>query len=310
MRAAKISDCGSSPHMRGARRHRLPALPVRRIIPAHAGSTIGQGAPLLVAQDHPRTCGEHCNTTVMRAILRGSSPHMRGAPLDQGREGPRLRIIPAHAGSTRPRGRRPPPGGDHPRTCGEHGTGTFRLNDVVGSSPHMRGARSDVPGEGVRTGIIPAHAGSTRYSSGHRGTPRDHPRTCGEHPVANDGGTAPTGSSPHMRGARGRGNPDHHGLRIIPAHAGSTPQWASDLDHVGDHPRTCGEHAISVFIPAISVGSSPHMRGAPIGNPIGNSWDTDHPRTCGEHLYGGTTPHQGSGSSPHMRGALSTPITK
>ena len=56
------TDCGSSPHTRGARprsrRHRLRRHR-GRIIPAYAGSTTSSGRMDERAWDHPRIRGEH-----------------------------------------------------------------------------------------------------------------------------------------------------------------------------------------------------------------------------------------------------------
>ena len=49
--------------------------------------------------------------------------------------------------------------------------------------------------------IIPAHAGSTNRAAKRGINYRDHPRTCGEHPINYLGKTDAQGSSPHMRGA-------------------------------------------------------------------------------------------------------------
>ena len=176
---------GSSPHTRGARRrcartpppggdhprirgeHLIEQLFVREklgIIPAYAGSTLNTTSPLWLllgssphtrgalfkdaelnklVQDHPRIRGEHAETaenhTVflgiipayagstlrrsgVRDVLRGSSPHTRGARSDVVVSGTSL--------------------GDHPRIRGEH---------------RARPPALDEPG-----GIIPAYAGSTR----------------------------------------------------------------------------------------------------------------------------------------------------
>ena len=52
---------------------------------------------------------------------------------------------------------------------------------MEGSSPHTRGARQDAAGLQVRTGIIPAYAGSTIETTSGQRLPKDHPRIRGEH---------------------------------------------------------------------------------------------------------------------------------
>ena len=178
----------------------------------------------------------------VHALERGSSPHMRGAPVPARGRGAGHGIIPAHAGSTGPVAPVSPLGPDHPRTCGEHSTMVPLGTESVGSSPHMRGAQSDSACGRQRVRIIPAHAGSTKPPA----------------PVWGSG----AGSSPHMRGAprrRGRrGGP----AGIIPAHAGSTMARSPTAPRPSDHPRTCGEHRVYSPRRPSTAGSSPHMRGA------------------------------------------------
>ena len=172
---------------------------------------------------------------------------------------------------------------DHPRTCGEH---------VLG------GAHVD-----LRHRIIPAHAGSTVSSSVMGTSFRDHPRTCGEHTVNSEGYRINTGSSPHMRGALHVRPRRHGGPGIIPAHAGSTPSWATSTCCAGDHPRTCGEHTNLNALWKPCLGSSPHMRGARRGGVVGRRRPGIIPAHAGStscllaHLLAT------DGSSPHMRGA-------
>ena len=152
---------------------------------------------------------------------------MRGALASYGTPCRRRWIIPAHAGSTWAMMPSYRPRQDHPRTCGEHGDESQLLNIISGSSPHMRGA---LPYGGVCcmcNRIIPAHAGSTieRFEAGD--PQRDHPRTCGEHPLPLRRRDMGVGSSPHMRGA----------LLKKPV----------NVQRDGDHPRTCGEHSRSML---------------------------------------------------------------
>ena len=111
---------GSSPHTRGAPVFlRIPATPVG-IIPAYAGSTTCGATKAKKQPDHPRIRGEHDKDQHTQAMIMGSSPHTRGAPISAPTTWSVIRIIPAYAGSTRrisPGGSSPP---DHPRIRGEH----------------------------------------------------------------------------------------------------------------------------------------------------------------------------------------------
>ena len=155
----------------------------------------------------------------------------------------------------------------------------------------------------VRHGIIPAHAGNTDISVVFWNKRRDHPRTCGEHIGVLKMIPEISGSSPHMRGTLAASKSYSAAARIIPAHAGNTAFRAFRSGLSEDHPRTCGEHATANITALIPAGSSPHMRGTPIGG-ISIEPEQNHPRTCGEHE--GLTLHDASEleSSPHMRGTL------
>ena len=113
---------GSSPHTRGLRLCRPEVWGRDRIIPAHAGFTLGP--------------------PISTSMGSGSSPHTRGLPGADGRTFRKRRIIPAHAGFTFTS----PPimrlQSDHPRTRGVYlrpPTGCWRR---PGSSPHTRGLPS------------------------------------------------------------------------------------------------------------------------------------------------------------------------
>ena len=152
---------------------------------------------------------------------------------------------------------------DHPRTCGEHSTVTISPLLSVGSSPHVRGAHGAESAQSAGHGIIPACAGSTHDYRQGSWNARDHPRMCGEHrrPLCRWSGTR--GSSPHVRGALGRSPASSAKQGIIPACAGSTSWSRPRCTGRWDHPRMCGEHAMSKGEITADEGSSPHVRGAP-----------------------------------------------
>ena len=213
---------GSSPLTRGAPDAGATVVVVVGIIPAHAGSTAGQKPGSVGALDHPRSRGEHGLMTALGGPWGGSSPLTRGAPDGVLASAGGAGIIPAHAGSTTPTtgtrsGRR-----DHPRSRGEHTGFTQDELDAMGSSPLTRGALAGAPAEPPLTGIIPAHAGSTRTRREVSPRYRDHPRSRGEHGGVLSGTVAGGGSSPLTRGALPRRLLADRLRGIIPAHAGST----------------------------------------------------------------------------------------
>ena len=110
---------------------------------------------------------------------------------------------------------------------------------------------------------------------------------------------------------------------IIPAYAGSTIVAVHCKQIARDHPRIRGEHDLKLSGDSISLGSSPHTRGARVrrhrgrrgrgiipayaGSTISYSlvhcFYRDHPRIRGEHCVGCSGGVAERGSSPHTRGA-------
>ncbi len=255
---------GSSPHVRGARLERDENPSGSGIIPACAGSTDRVGAAGSLVGDHPRMCGEHITPNPFANAVLGSSPHVRGALIQGIVLHCPLGIIPACAGSTASAATASDPRRDHPRMCGEHLVDGDRNRLGRGSSPHVRGARRPRQ-PGIRpNGIIPACAGSTQVRLRRRPWTEDHPRMCGEHRSGFNALFFLTGSSPHVRGARGRTSFPSRFQGIIPACAGSTGRGSCAWCPPRDHPRMCGEHSRSFPVTWTPQGSSPHVRGAPL----------------------------------------------
>ena len=188
---------------------------------------------------------------------------MRGTPQRYYRGCADAGIIPAYAGNTRWRSRHPSQPWDHPRVCGEHLWPSCRCTVLTGSSPRMRGTPVVPPRRASPNGIIPAYAGNTSTASTCCESMRDHPRVCGEHCFHDCLEVCMTGSSPRMRGTPACADNEIPWRGIIPAYAGNT--WWNVVPVVAsrDHPRVCGEHLAFMRFCAVSLGSSPRMRGTP-----------------------------------------------
>ena len=220
--AHPASTGGSSPLTRGkpALTAFAPATP--RLIPAHAGKTFIWSAPDLKTAAHPRSRGE--NTARSRPANRcnGSSPLTRGKPSTP--DAPRVRVglIPAHAGKTRAArvaGRR---SWAHPRSRGENAANIDCVKAEDGSSPLTRGKRAGRAAGSTASGLIPAHAGKTRWTVRRGGCRRAHPRSRGENTRLRRTPLGRSGSSPLTRGKQSAGDARHDHGRLIPAHAGKT----------------------------------------------------------------------------------------
>ena len=206
---------------------------------------------------------------------------------------------------------------------GEHDDAPVKTAYTVGSSPHARGALHSLAQAREVPGIIPACAGSTRRSCCQYRPTQDHPRMRGEHVFTVTEVIPSEGSSPHARGAQVREGACRLRGGIIPACAGSTRLPTRRRASSRDHPRMRGEHAFFGQPTTVSIGSSPHARGAPeaaLGQNLGIGIipacagstafsrspcvvSRDHPRMRGEHSTDMVPVSTHIGSSPHARGA-------
>ena len=173
---------GTSPRMRGKRRCR-PYPPVSRgNIPAYAGKTSNIIGRRSGATEHPRVCGENSPKPAANSPDTGTSPRMRGKPSVIAVACDRVGNIPAYAGKTLAPIIRGLPPKEHPRVCGENRRPRGGFRGLKGTSPRMRGKRSDKLGGRSGAGNIPAYAGKTPQAAMLLGLGGEHPRVCGENP--------------------------------------------------------------------------------------------------------------------------------
>ena len=200
--------------------------PLYRFIPARAGNTLSGDWRAALSAVHPRSRGEHMPVGIGRDHDGGSSPLARGTLLLNAGCGVTNRFIPARAGNTPSSASSHWTTTVHPRSRGEHFEETDRESGYVGSSPLARGthARRRLPWRLMR--FIPARAGNTAppYGAGRGGTV--HPRSRGEHRLADTHAPASSGSSPLARGTRLHAPGRHDAQRFIPARAGNTTSRA------------------------------------------------------------------------------------
>ena len=171
---------------------------------------------------HPRSRGENSGTASLASLPRGSSPLTRGKHSEALHGLAQGRLIPAHAGKTRPWLRVCGVPEAHPRSRGENSSYALRARIEPGSSPLTRGKQGvGLIGDGL-DGLIPAHAGKTaRCRWAHLARPA-HPRSRGENSTGVARGGRPRGSSPLTRGKpRPEARPALD-AGLIPAHAGKT----------------------------------------------------------------------------------------
>ena len=171
-----------------------------RITPACAGNKINYSWIKYRSQDHPRVCGEQAIYVCRWVRDEGSPPRVRGTvwaayPRKQAKG-----ITPACAGNSDTLPISPIVPRDHPRVCGEQQNQITLVDIFRGSPPRVRGT---VP-IGMQVvyifRITPACAGNSSLPSSNRKPMQDHPRVCGEQPMAGTRGRQKQGSPPRVRG--------------------------------------------------------------------------------------------------------------
>ena len=213
---------GSSPRMRGKRRHSEQRRIPRRLIPAHAGKTLACDRGRSTRRAHPRACGENELILGNVSCPVGSSPRMRGK-----RGYSQSALARAMA---------------HPRACGENLARPGHVSRKSGSSPRMRGKRNDHAAASTTRRLIPAHAGKTTRAKLVAFHAAAHPRACGENITLRSISSVVFGSSPRMRGKLQGRRKRGAATGLIPAHAGKTVFAARTAAEAAAHPRACGEN--------------------------------------------------------------------
>ena len=231
---------GSSPRVRGKRRHARRLRARLRIIPARAGQTAVVLWPVRACPDHPRACGANVMSSPFLVMRDGSSPRVRGKRGVECSAADAARIIPARAGQTSVMAASAVCRTDHPRACGANGGRGYDRHGQRGSSPRVRGKRWLVGSIASAVRIIPARAGQTAVGDTIGTGNVDHPRACG----ANGGWWGQLhllyGSSPRVRGKLFADTDANRKRRIIPARAGQTRAVSRYRPSRPDHPRACG----------------------------------------------------------------------
>ncbi len=151
------------------------------ITPAHAGTTNGmQNLPEPI-RDHPRSRGNHVRKFIENWHEWGSPPLTR-EPLCLGVASPAdVGITPAHAGTTMIVPYNFKNIEDHPRSRGNHPLSDRLVPIPEGSPPLTREPPINCSGICARSGITPAHAGTTFSVPNMKELSWDHPRSRGNH---------------------------------------------------------------------------------------------------------------------------------
>ena len=216
------------------------------ITPACAGKSLVRFKNGQITRDHPRVCGEKWLNFSRCSFIMGSPPRVRGKGFCSSALTSFFGITPACAGKrvsplSRNRGH-----GDHPRVCGEKLAMLDEIYHAMGSPPRVRGKG---PPQLLRCGvkgITPACAGKSLTIQKMTTRSRDHPRVCGEKPVAMHSWTTTRGSPPRVRGKEINHFAQNCAKRITPACAGKRIRQDTCSGDVWDHPRVCGEKWVGI----------------------------------------------------------------
>ena len=233
---------GTSPRMRGKLTRRIARCCTPRNIPAYAGKTLRVWCTKIIAQEHPRVCGENVVGGLTNFIGVGTSPRMRGKQGYLDWRECRTGNIPAYAGKTPQPASPRPAQSEHPRVCGENCRRLQQWGMHDGTSPRMRGKPRLHLSEPAPIRNIPAYAGKTSSVLSQAILIMEHPRVCGENAERMAVPAMVPGTSPRMRGKLHELPDLSFGCGNIPAYAGKTRFLSSQPDTLKEHPRVCGEN--------------------------------------------------------------------
>ena len=187
---------GSSPLTRGKIPARRGDRLKRGLIPTHAGKTSALALKRYLPEAHPHSRGENARQDKGRGTHGGSSPLTRGKLMPARSARRSIGLIPTHAGKTRYQAKASPAIAAHPHSRGENDLFLVSKEDTPGSSPLTRGKLLVAVVERGLQGLIPTHAGKTRYSQVRDRAYPAHPHSRGENassfpPLLRDGGSSP-----------------------------------------------------------------------------------------------------------------------
>ena len=131
------------------------------ITPACAGKSLWSPLLLILAEDHPRVCGEKDLELYRIMTTKGSPPRVRGKAIHHQHRHSPGRITPAYAGKSSRAKMELSRNQDHPRVCGEKGKALVNRSWNLGSPPRVRGKAGRGGQNLARRGITPACAGKS-----------------------------------------------------------------------------------------------------------------------------------------------------
>ena len=194
-------------------------------------------------------------------IETGPSPRVRGKRGLSERYSRGTGSIPARAGETFLRVRRPRNRRVHPRACGGNLQSLLSGSIPRGPSPRVRGKPGGYPNSPSGLGSIPARAGETKENPSTRMHAPVHPRACGGNVHEEAIRSEAAGPSPRVRGKPRHFFVGNVPVGSIPARAGETVQVMQRAGAIAVHPRACGGNVHAPHSHSMPLGPSPRVRG-------------------------------------------------
>ncbi len=205
--------------------------------------------------------------------------------------------------------------------CGNHILDLIRTVSIRGSPPRVREPPRVFRMKARIARITPACAGTTGSGWPCTRSPRDHPRVCGNHSASNSSRSSISGSPPRVREPQPIPHQSGQLPGITPACAGTTVIGCQHMLSPQDHPRVCGNHAVTLNATPSYLGSPPRVREPLYSSPSASRslritpacagttrqpdllyrLDEDHPRVCGNHRPEDCQRMGDRGSPPRVR---------
>jgi len=212
---------------------------------------------------YPRVCGGTSKLGTWPRMVAGLSPRVRGNLSDTIACVTKSRSIPACAGEPIYGEGRPAYQKVYPRVCG----GTWRTHCALmiprGLSPRVRGNRSQIRSDTLKSRSIPACAGEPIVSTVLSPVSRVYPRVCGGTDCARIVVCETVGLSPRVRGNLWLCSVPFVEMGSIPACAGEPLVPLRSCRVLMVYPRVCGGTTESYCPTCCKQGLSPRVRGNP-----------------------------------------------
>ncbi len=315
-------DVGAPPRVRGRPAGGQPPQDAGGSTPACAGTTRSGGECPVAPPEHPRVCGDDGGPEYNRVSPYGAPPRVRGRPPGGQPQLTGGGSTPACAGTTSAWSRAATPAVEHPRVCGDDVRVAAQTRRISGAPPRVRGRLQRVEGDPPADRSTPACAGTTGRARCKGRALGEHPRVCGDDRDSTVTVPDRTGAPPRVRGRLDRMLHRHPGERSTPACAGTTAPGSSRPRRRWEHPRVCGDDAVTPSQARATTGAPPRVRGrqprGPDGSPArrstpacagttalrsGRRWRTgEHPRVCGDDSRTIALPFTPGGAPPRVRG--------